>query len=71
MSTDTALTSADSLHISANDDSVQQFVTMTIGNQLFGISVFSVQDILSLHNVTPIPLAPPEVAGALNLRGAL
>lgn len=69
--TDIALTSSDSLHISANDDSVQQFVTMTIGDQLFGISVFAVQDVLSPQKITPIPLAPPDIAGALNLRGRI
>ena len=71
MNTDIALTSSDSLHIAANDESVQQFVTMSIGDQLFGISVFTVQDVLSPHQTTPIPLSPPEIAGALNLRGRI
>lgn len=47
------------------------FVTMTIANQLFGIPVLQVQDVLGHQRITRIPLAPPEVAGSLNLRGRI
>jgi purine-binding chemotaxis protein CheW len=47
------------------------FVTMTVADQLFGIPVLEVQDVLGLQRITRIPLAPPEVAGALNLRGRI
>ncbi|HRQ61394.1 MAG TPA: chemotaxis protein CheW, partial [Alphaproteobacteria bacterium] len=33
------------------------------------IPVLQVQDVLGQQKVTKIPLAPPEVAGSLNLRG--
>jgi purine-binding chemotaxis protein CheW len=49
----------------------EDFVTFTIANQLFGIPVLKVQDVLSAHNITRIPLAPPEIAGSLNLRGRI
>ena len=49
----------------------QDFVTMTILGQLFGIPVLTVQDILGQQKITRIPLAPPEVAGSLNLRGRI
>src|SRR3546814_3591665 len=49
----------------------QDFVTMTIAGQLFGIPVLTVQDILGPQKITRIPLAPPEVAGSLNLRGRI
>jgi purine-binding chemotaxis protein CheW len=45
------------------------FVTMTVAGQLFGIPVLQVQDVLGPQRLTRIPLAPPEVAGSLNLRG--
>lgn len=48
-----------------------EFVTMTIANQLFGIPVLQVQDVLGPQQITRIPLAPPEVAGSLNLRGRI
>jgi purine-binding chemotaxis protein CheW len=49
----------------------EDFVTFTIADQLFGIPVLKVQDVLSAHNITRIPLAPPEIAGSLNLRGRI
>jgi|TARA_R110002072_G_scaffold727_17_gene5360 purine-binding chemotaxis protein CheW len=49
----------------------KDFVTFEIANQLFGIFVLKVQDILSHCNTTRIPLAPPEIAGSLNLRGRI
>lgn len=47
------------------------FVTVTVAKQLFGIPVLTVQDILGPQRITHIPLAPTEVAGALNLRGRI
>ena len=49
----------------------KDFVTAYIGKQLFGIPVLTVQDVLGPQRITRIPLAPPEVAGALNLRGRI
>ena len=49
----------------------EDFVTFVIADQLFGIPVLKVQDVLSSHNITRIPLAPPEIAGSLNLRGRI
>ena len=48
-----------------------EFVTMTIDGQLFGIPVLQVQDVLGPQRIARIPLAPPWVAGALNLRGRI
>ncbi|MBI3710856.1 MAG: chemotaxis protein CheW [Proteobacteria bacterium] len=49
----------------------KDFVTMTVADQLFGIPVLTVQDVLGPQRITRIPIAPPEVAGALNLRGRI
>lgn len=57
----------DVAHVNGSDD----FVTMTIADQLFGIPVLQVQDVLGHQKITRIPLAPPEVAGSLNLRGRI
>ena len=48
-----------------------EYVTMIIDGQWFGIPVLSVQDVLGPQNIAMIPLAPPEVAGSLNLRGRI
>lgn len=49
----------------------QDYVTMYIEGQLFGIPVLTVQDVLGPQRITRIPLAPREVAGSLNLRGRI
>lgn len=50
---------------------IQEYVTIVIADQLFGIPVLEVHDVLRGLKLTKIPLAPPEVAGALNLRGRI
>ena len=49
----------------------QDYVTMTVNGQLFGIPVLTVQDVWARQRMTHIPLAPLEVSGALNLRGRI
>jgi purine-binding chemotaxis protein CheW len=46
-----------------------EFVTVMIGDQLFGLPISRVQDVFVPDRLTRVPLAPPEVAGILNLRG--
>lgn len=55
----------------AQSGAMEDFVTVTIADQLFGVPVLRVQDVLGPQQITKIPLAPPEVAGALNLRGRI
>jgi purine-binding chemotaxis protein CheW len=47
------------------------YVTLTVADQLCGVPVLSVRDVLGEQSITRIPLAPPEVAGSLNLRGRI
>ena len=49
----------------------REYVTMNVGSQLCGIPVLQVQDVLGPQKITRVPLAPPEVAGSLNLRGRI
>ena len=56
----------------ANDSAVElttEYVTVTIGDHMFGLPIFRVQDVFVPERLTRVPLAPPEVAGILNLRG--
>ncbi len=54
-----------------HESDIRQFVTFTIGGQLCGIPVLQVRNVLAPQEITPIPLAPPEIAGSLNLRGRI
>lgn len=47
----------------------KELLTVIIAGQRFGIPILQVQDVLGKQKVTNVPLAPPEVAGSLNLRG--
>ena len=65
-----------SLRSRAADDDLNHvvmtdYLTIHIGDQLFGISVLQVQDVLGPQRLTRIPLASPEIAGILNLRGRI
>ena len=47
------------------------FVTLDLAGQLCGVPVSRVRDVLRHQPIAPVPLAPPEVAGNLNLRGRI
>lgn len=47
------------------------FVSIRVGGQWFGVPVLRVQDVIAQTEVNRVPLAPPEVAGSLNLRGRI
>ena len=49
----------------------EDYVTMLIGDQWFGIPVLGVQEVLGTQRIARVPLAPAEVAGNLNLRGRI
>ena len=58
--------------IDALDDAKsKEFLTIIIAGQRFGIPILQVQDVLGEQKIANIPLAPPEVAGSLNLRGRI
>src|ERR687893_2209374 len=47
----------------------RQYATFEVDDQLFGLDVAIVQEVLSFHEYTPVPLAPKAVGGLFNLRG--
>lgn len=56
----------------ANDEStVTEYVTATVGEQLFGLPIARVQDVFMPERLTRVPLASAEIAGLLNLRGRI
>jgi len=52
-------------------DTVIEYVTATIGGQLFGLPISRVQDVFAPERLARVPLAAPEIAGMLNLRGRI
>jgi purine-binding chemotaxis protein CheW len=53
------------------DNALKEYVTAMIGGQLFGLPILRVQDVFIPERLTRVPLAPPEIAGVLNLRGRI
>src|SRR5262245_60386475 len=55
----------------ATNEQLTEYVTVIIGDQLFGLPISRVQDVFVPERLTRVPLSPPEVAGVLNLRGRI
>ena len=47
------------------------YVTLHVAGQLCGVPLEGVRDVLIEQAITRIPLAAPEIAGSLNLRGRI
>ncbi len=58
-------------HIEGLDSETKEFLTVMIAGQRFGIPILGIEDVLRSQKMTHIPLSPPEIAGALNLRGRI
>jgi purine-binding chemotaxis protein CheW len=59
------------MSIEITGQSLKEYVTAMIGGQLFGMPILRVQDVFIPERLTRVPLAPPEIAGVLNLRGRI
>jgi purine-binding chemotaxis protein CheW len=63
--------------IAANSNSVAdprglgdtEYVTVMVGEQIFGLPIDRVHDVFIASALTDVPLAPREIVGLLNLRG--
>jgi purine-binding chemotaxis protein CheW len=54
-----------------SEQNVSEYVTAVVGGQRFGLPILRVQDVFVPERLTRVPLAPPEVAGLINLRGRI
>jgi len=55
----------------SNGEALIEYVTVLLGGQLFGLPISQVQDVFMPQRLTRVPLARPEIAGVLNLRGRI
>ncbi len=63
--------SAEQTHSSGGPGQPAGFVTLVLAGQLCGVPVAEVRDILREQPIARVPLAPPDIAGSLNLRGRI
>jgi len=49
----------------------QQFLTLTLGDELFALPIENIREIIEFGGLTEIPLMPAFLRGVINLRGAV
>jgi purine-binding chemotaxis protein CheW len=52
-------------------EELQQFVTFTIGSEVYGVDVLKVQEIIGITEITYVPNSLPFMKGVINLRGSV
>lgn len=56
----------------SNEPEVQrQIVAFRVGEEVFGLEIGNVREVIEYREVTPVPRAPEFVAGIISLRGAI
>lgn len=45
------------------------YLTFGLGEEIYGIRILQVQEIIGLPEITDVPQSPPHVMGVINLRG--
>ncbi|OUR71919.1 chemotaxis protein CheW [Marinomonas sp. 42_23_T18] len=53
------------------DDPVLQWVTFRLGDEIYGVNVMQVKEVLRYSEIAPVPGAPSFVLGIINLRGSV
>jgi len=54
---------------SDNTSETNQFLTFTLGEEVFALNIVTVREVLEMTNITKIPRTPPFMRGVINLRG--
>jgi len=55
----------------ATDGGPQQYLTFSLGGEVFALGILNVKEIIEFGNVTEIPMMPAFIRGVINLRGAV
>ncbi len=48
-----------------------QYLTFTLGGEMYAVDTLSVKEIIEYGQVTAVPMMPPCIRGVINLRGAV
>ncbi|RIX43104.1 MAG: chemotaxis protein CheW [Rhodocyclales bacterium GT-UBC] len=49
----------------------RQYLTFTLGGEMFAVETLSVKEIIEYGQITAVPMMPPSIRGVINLRGAV
>ncbi len=50
---------------------ITQFLTFELNNDIYGIEILNVREIIDYGNITRVPMMPNFIAGVINLRGSV
>jgi purine-binding chemotaxis protein CheW len=50
---------------------VRQYLTFTLGSEVFAIGILAIKEIIEYSTLTTVPMMPTYVRGVINLRGAV
>lgn len=53
------------------DEAPSQYLTFTLGGEMFGVGILNVKEIIEYGNLTEIPMLPAFIRGVINLRGSV
>ncbi|MCQ8240687.1 chemotaxis protein CheW [Rhizosaccharibacter radicis] len=56
---------------SLSRDRESSYVTLTLGDQLCGVPVLRIREVVTDARIVRVPLAPAQIAGNINLRGRI
>src|SRR5512146_387908 len=55
----------------ASAGEAHQYLTFTLGGEMFAVGILNVKEIIEFGSLTEIPMMPPFIRGVINLRGAV
>ena len=53
------------------DEAPAQYLTFTLGSEMFAVGILNVKEIIEYGNLTEIPMMPAFIRGVINLRGSV
>jgi len=53
------------------DTNQNQFLTFTLGGEVYAIEILSIREIIDYGNLTTVPMMPAFIRGVINLRGSV
>jgi purine-binding chemotaxis protein CheW len=68
MSSEVAVREAET---AAGADTTNKYLTFRLGEEEYGLEILKVREIIGLMSITPVPRAPQDVRGVINLRGKI
>lgn len=61
----------DTLAVDGRDGGQNQYLTFTLGGEMYAIGILRIKEIIEYGSVTAVPMMPGFIRGVINLRGAV